>query len=579
MMIRMWAALALATLLLACGGESNPVVITVGDETIQADEFRYLFRQEAASDSSLLGDVAGRIRYAEDLAEGLLYEQLFTELETELEPSREDRIVDFKERRMIELLRVAEYGSAREISDAELAAAYERQGTRRHVRRIIVESQQKANEIRRAVTEGGLFDRVAQQVSLDERTRPIGGDLGWLSYADVPPLERDEVWATPVGEVSAPISGGAAWAVYQILEEEPNHSRGTLEEERRALETGIAMRKNARAVERYRRDLFERANFRIDPAQLAWMTIHMREQTQSAVRGTDILGDPTTEEKDGYLLSRGQIPWTGLPVQPADTSRVIATYDPDGKVQPLLVFDQLLSSPIPTWPTFDKSDDVEKLVRDLVLERLEQAEAYRRGLDQAPEVRFELRSREREVRRRQLIRNQLRNPNIPSREELEAEYQRRLAEFTSPEARRFVAFNSKTAAAAARAAEMMRNGMPMAEVAAQFGPEENVQATGDSGTPPMTMGQSAALDDVLFALDLGDVSDPIPVGDTFTVAKVIEIIPAEVAPFEDVRVDLQVQLVDERVEPLQKEMLEKARETYPVNIDLAAIRALDLDDE
>ncbi|MCA9755868.1 MAG: peptidyl-prolyl cis-trans isomerase [Candidatus Eisenbacteria bacterium] len=576
-MRRMWVALALTVVLLACGRESNPVVITVGDEAIHADEFRYLFRQEAAADTSLLRDVAGRMRYAESLAEELVYEQLFREKEADLDPSRLDRVQDFKERRMVELLREIEYGDARKVSDAELAAAYARQGTRRHVRRIIVESQQKANEIRRAVMEGGLFDRVAQQVSLDERTRPIGGDLGWLSYSDVPPLERDEVWATPVGEVSAPISGGAVWAVYQILEEDPNLSRGTLEEERETLELGIAMRKNATAIERYRRDLFERSNFRLDPAQLAWMTIHLREKTQGAVRGTDVMEAPTTEEKDGYLLSRGQIPWTGPPVLPADTSRVIATYDPDGKVQPLLVFDQLLSSPIPTWPTFEKSEDVEKLVRELVLERLEQAEAYRRGLDQAPEVLFELRQREREVERRQLVRNQLRNPNIPDRDEIYAEYERRLDEFTSPEARRFVAFNATTEAAAARAAELMRAGVPMAEVVAQFGPEDNVQATGDSGTPPMTKGQSAALDHVLFALGLGDVSDPIPVGDTFTVGKVIEILPAEVEPFEDVRVDLQVRMVDERVEPLEKEMLAKARETYPVHIDVAAIRKIDLD--
>lgn len=565
--------------LLGCGsgGGEDEIVVSVGSAGIGAAEFRHLFRKAAAQDSSLAGDVAGRMRFAEGLAEDLLFEQIFFATEKDYDGARADRIEDFRERRMVEYLREVEYGDLTTVTEAELSAAYEKLGTLRHVRRMLLETEQKAAEVRRAVLEGGLFDRVAMQVSLEERTRELGGDLGWLAFTDLPGMERDEVWTTKVGDISPPIAAGSLWVIYQVLEEDVNHSRGTLEEEREKLESGIRQRRHARVVQRYRTDLFTKGNFRIDPAELAWLTVQMREQTRGATRGTAILDAPETEERDGYVVTRGSIPWSGSPVAPADTGRVVATFGPDGEVDPLLVYDQLMTKPTPSWPTFETSRDVENLIRELVLERLEQAEAYARGYDQAPVVLYELREREREVRLRQVIRNQLRNPSIPTEEEIRAEYERRIAEFTTPEARRFLAINSVNRAAATRAAELLRAGRPVEEIVATFGPADSVRTTGRAGTPPMKKGESPALDDVLFALGPGEVSGPIPVGASFTVAQVIEIIPPEVESFEEVRVDLQVEMVDRRIEPLQARMLEEARLTYPVNIDVAALRKLDLD--
>lgn len=578
MRIAVLAGLA-GLVLLGCGRGpgDDAVVISVGPAEIRAAEFRHLFREAAARDSALAGDVAGRMRFAETLAEELLFEQLFFEREKNYEGARADRIEDFRERRMVEYLREVEYGDLTTVTDAELSAAYEKLGTRRHVRRMLLETEQKATEVRRAVMEGALFDRVAMQVSLEERTRDLGGDLGWLAFTDLPGMERDDVWSTKVGEISPPIAAGALWVIYQVIEEDVNHSRGTLEEERAALEAGIRQRRQARAVARYRGDLFARGQFRIDPAELAWLTVHMREQTRGTTRGTAILDAPETEEREGYVVTHGSIPWTGSPVAPADTGRVVATYGPDGKVDPLLVYDQLMTKPTPSWPTFETSRDVENLIRELVLERLEQAEAYARGYDQAPVVLYDLRQREREVRGRQVIRNQLRNPSIPTEAEIRAEYERRIAEFTTPETRRFLAVNCANREAAGRAAEMLRAGRAIEEVVAAFAPADSVRTTGRAGTPPMKKGESPALDDVLFALGPGEVSDPIPVGTSFTVAQVIEIVPEQVKPFEDVRVDVQVEMVDRRIEPLQAKLLEEARVTYPVHIDVAVLRELDLD--
>lgn len=558
-------------LVVGCAGSTAGPVLTVGDRTMDSDEFLHLFESSARSDTTLAPDYAGLEKFANELADQLILEKLFLETEKELEPGRQDRYDDYRERRMVEHLRDLEIGPAYEVSEAELKRGYDLLSTRRHLRRMILPSVAEAHQIRRAIREGGLFDRIAMTQSLDDRTKETGGDLGWIVYTDLPPHERDAVFQLKAGEISEPLSMGGYASLYQCVEVDENHSRGTLEQERDALALGIQQKKVVETTRAYHKRLLDESGFKLNPAEVAWLTVHMREKTQGAVRGADVIDAETTEERDGILYSRGGLPWTGMPVLPADTSRVIATYA-DDKVGPLLVFDQLMTIPTPTWPTFAQSSDVEELVHDIVLERLEQAEAYRRNLDEAPVVIWDVSARLREIRGRQYIRNVLRTPNIPDEDVIRAEYEKNIEDYTSPEARRFFVVNLGSWRAAKEASEMMKDGAEFEEVRDAFQPDDNFR--GQDATPPMVR-QTGPLEDVIFDLEEGEVSEPIDVGGSYTVAKVLEIIPALVDPFEDVQLDIQVELVDQISERKKKEEMDAARERHPVTIDPAALRELE----
>jgi hypothetical protein len=297
----------------------------------------------------------------------------------------------------------------------------------------------------------------------------------------------------------------------------------------------------------------------------------MKNKTARAARGTAALEGAT--EREGVVYTEGKIPWEGLPVALADTGRVVATFDPpEGRVVPLLVFDQLLSKPIPTWPTFDRTRDVEDLIRALVLERLEIREARARGYEALPEIGYQVELREDEIRRRQFIRNAIRDPLRPSEDELRQEYQRRIAQFTEPETRRFVAVNVQSSSAGEKAARMLRAGTSVADIGASFAPADSFRATGEAGTPPVPRGNSPLLDDVLFELAVGEVSGPIPVGNTFTVAKVVEITPEQVKPFEEVQLSIQASMVDDREKVRLDEMVAEAEKRWSIAIDAEALK-------
>jgi len=226
---------------------------------------------------------------------------------------------------------------------------------------------------------------------------------------------------------------------------------------------------------------------------------------------------------------------------------------------------------MPTWPLFQTTADVEALVRELVLERLEIREAKARGYDQLPSIRYQIQLREDDIRRRQYLRNHFRDPLRPDSSEVRAEYERRIAEFTRPETRVFFAINVASLDAAQKVAEMMRRDAPLPEIESAFTPADSFQSTPINGTPPMKYGDSPLLDDVLFSLALGEVSDPIPVNSTYTVAKVLKIEPAEVIPLEVAQNTIIPQMVDARQAAELERVIAEARRNHPVTIHQDAL--------
>jgi len=570
----------LGLILIGCATKSDPVVLQVGEEQIGVAEFERLFWEASRRDSTLGPDLAGLQRFAEIEAENRLIQILALQHQPDLEPGRLDRLIDYEQTSAVEHLRKVEFGSAYNVRSSEIEVAYEKLGKIRRLRRIAVATEREAREVARAVREGALFDKVAASVSLDPETKNSGGEIGWLAYNDLPDFDRGPVFEAEVGTVTGPIPTGRVWSVYQIVDEDENASRGTLAEETPRLKD-LLIRQQVRVAQReYETRLMEDYEFRFFPAEVAWLTVYMQEKTAGAVRGTDVLSSPDSEERDGLVYTSGRVPWEGAPVAPADTGRVVAQVNhPNGRVTPGIVFSHLTSISTPTWPSFDTSADVERLVRELVLERLEFWESEKRNYAEFPEVRQGVQKREREIRRRQFVRNVVRRPLIPTEEEIRAEYERRIDEYREPERRSFVAINVSSLAAAQKVVALLEEGRLAGQLELEFSAADSFQSTGSAGTPPMTREEAGSvLSDAFFALGDGGISDPIPFGDTFTVGKVVMIDPARTVPFEEVKIKLQIGMVDKLADAKLDEMIEGARAAHPVVLSeeaLREVRALD----
>lgn len=121
----------------------------------------------------------------------------------------------------------AQQGAAGQVTDAEAHAYYDQhprefqQPEARHLRNIVVSSEDEANQVLAQARGGADFVALAKQFSLDESTRDTGGDLGFVSQDQLEQPVAGPAFATPVGGVFGPAQSAHGWNVGQVLEARP----------------------------------------------------------------------------------------------------------------------------------------------------------------------------------------------------------------------------------------------------------------------------------------------------------------------------------------------------------------------
>jgi hypothetical protein len=562
-----------------CQGQdrSEPVVITVGPREVRGGELERAFWNECKSNKGFFPDSSSLRRFVPVYVDKVIWEELARQAIPVLEGNPKDLVDGAEESLIVDALRREAYLDAAEPSAAELRKSYEELGRELHLRRIAVADRQEAEDLLPVLRQGGSFAKIASQKSLDISSRDSGGDIGWIAYYRVDGEARERLWALKPSEISSPIAAGGQWHVFQLMEERPNIGRGTIEAETPQLRVGLMAGRAVAGSKRYLDELLRKYEFKIDPAEVAWMTALLREKTASVPRDIGAfdpgeLRDPEVKEK----LSGN--PFKTRPVALADTGRVLATWNgPRGRVVPYLVIDQLLSDAPLAWPKFEKSDDVVDLIRTMVIERLEISEARARKIDQRPEIRERIAEKEREVRARFFFRTKIRPAAALTDSQVYRYYDSHPAEFRQGERRRFVAISTADSGLAREIPPLLREGLKVSEVRKRLlARDPTLTTSGDRGTEALAYGQSPLLDGVLFALTMDGVSEPIAVEGRWTVAKVLEILPERTVPFEEAAIGIRARSTGARADSLLKEKVNEARPDYPVQVHEEALRQVRL---
>lgn len=114
------------------------------------------------------------------------------------------------------------------IGEAELRAYYQAHQAqmvrpeRRHLRNIVVGTQDQAAVLIADLRAGSDFAAVAKQNSLDQHTRDSGGDLGTRSADELQDSYRAAAFAAPPGAVFGPVNTPEGWNVGQVLDVTPS---------------------------------------------------------------------------------------------------------------------------------------------------------------------------------------------------------------------------------------------------------------------------------------------------------------------------------------------------------------------
>ena len=84
--------------------------------------------------------------------------------------------------------------------------------------RVRVDDEEMADEVRDRALAGEDFGALAQELSLDEQLREVGGDLGWFPLELLPDELAATVSELDVGEIAPPVASGVFFDVYLVTE-------------------------------------------------------------------------------------------------------------------------------------------------------------------------------------------------------------------------------------------------------------------------------------------------------------------------------------------------------------------------
>lgn len=555
--------------------DPDAIVIKVGPVGVTLQEFSNHFHRTAGDDPSMIPDRSAVQDVLDARVEMLL---AYTSTMKDSTVLRRNDVIQallaidqiFQRALMDKLL--PQYLKA---DEEVMRAVYDRLSHQLRLATIKVPTLVELEEVQAALDAGGSFDAVARRLSRDPYTAGRGGKMGWLDATSFSLEQQEILWSLPVGGVSAPFAETQFHAIYKVLDKREGPPLGSLDEERSRILRSVQRIELGRAGQELHDDLMNAYNYRVDTEAAEWMREFLHRETAGARRTYD-------PEKDKDYVRLGEGPtdppvWTSAPLVGDEAARPVAYIDGD-TLSALEVIDELDFLPTITWPTFDSVTDVLNLCDSALYYRVQLMEANRLGLEDDPEIRRKIATRQMIMFWRAYRREKILPKITPTMEELRATYESEIDSYFLPERRRFVLVNTPNQDQANQVVDLFKRGLVPSSVIREIGtPDSDFQVTPDTTAGWATYGVYPSLDHVLFKMSEGEVSDPILDGGRFSVIRLEKISPSHTKEFDAISEDMKRKTIDAREKETVAEMAEAARRDTEVWIDSDAIARMDID--
>jgi parvulin-like peptidyl-prolyl isomerase len=554
-------------LLFGCAGDRDPVLVEVGPTQVKLSEFQRAFDEIVVQKIGYEADSASARRFLQAYIDKTVIEQVAAD-SIPWTPLLEHRARNALEMAMVERQRSDVYLRPALLDDQALRKVYEKGRTRYHYRAIAFPTSAEADAALRELREGTIFDRVAER-------SPAGGaksDQGWQTVLTAPEALIDAVAELAPGGFGGPIyTPGKHWVV-QSVESAPNLELKPFDQVISDLRRKCQVERGGLLLEAFNARLLKDYQYQTDMANVIWLTQLLRDATRSISRqyappthpdGTPIT-DPVTDVA----------PWSAdsCPIPREDWKRIIATSSAD-TVTAVLLLDHLLTKLSFTWPTFESPDHVLQLTRELMLDRLERAEAWAKGYDKLPDLAWSGLKARQLIHTRQFYVRKIYNQSRPSMARARAWYEEHSREYYQPGRCRGIQVITPTWDAALAAQKLLAQTRGAEEaLAAVKRALPDAQVSTPAGVAIVEGQVASTVEQQIFGARVGQVLDPLPVPSGFAVFRVEEIEPGRTPAFEDVAEKVTEKLGDQTADSLFKAILTQRRAVTPVRIQERVLR-------
>lgn len=164
--------------------------------------------------------------------------------------------------------------AANVVTDESVKAAYDarfkdfKPQTEYRAAHILVDSEEKANDLKKQLEGGAKFDELAKANSTDTGSGANGGDLGWFGTGMMVKPFEDAVIAAPIGKVVGPVKSDFGYHLILVSETRPSQ-QPSLEDLREELSGAIQQKAvEAKIDELTKAAKIEKPGEKLDPALL-----------------------------------------------------------------------------------------------------------------------------------------------------------------------------------------------------------------------------------------------------------------------------------------------------------------------
>ncbi|MGP4038282.1 peptidylprolyl isomerase [Gracilibacillus sp. D59] len=167
----------------------------------------------------------------------------------------------FREDLRVQLLQEKAATEDVEVTDEEIQKRYERMQTNLKASHILVDSEEKANEVIEKLNNGEDFAALAKEYSTDTKSAADGGNLGEFGVGEMVPEFEDAAYNLKVDEISKPVQSSHGFHVIKVTDRVEVKDVKPLEDVKDKLKREIASTKiDQAALQTKVQDLMKNSN-------------------------------------------------------------------------------------------------------------------------------------------------------------------------------------------------------------------------------------------------------------------------------------------------------------------------------
>ena len=203
---------------------SSKALAIINGKEITASEFDVRWSQIPDYARKTFAGPEGRKKFLEELITHELLLQEAKKRGFDRDRALLERVERFKERSLLERLRIEDVDSQIKVTREEMKAYYAANAENYaapdelRVSHIVVKTQDEALDLKQRLNQGEDFAALARKVSLDLSTRYKGGDLGLIKKGQMLPQLERALLTLKVGGISQPVATPFGYHIIKLVD-------------------------------------------------------------------------------------------------------------------------------------------------------------------------------------------------------------------------------------------------------------------------------------------------------------------------------------------------------------------------